>query len=65
MDRHYYYIKDNLGSTVAVVDDDGGNQKDGYFGFRLLNVKRPYKPESYLWRVNGADCLEFVWKVGI
>lgn len=23
MDRHYYYIKDNLGSTVAVVDGDG------------------------------------------
>ena len=23
MDRHYYCIKDNLGSTVAVVDGDG------------------------------------------
>ncbi|MDD6901496.1 MAG: hypothetical protein PUE25_06690, partial [bacterium] len=21
--KHYYYIKDNLGSTVAVVDGDG------------------------------------------
>lgn len=32
MDRHYYYIKDNLGSTVAVVDQSGvAHQLTAYY----------------------------------